>query len=192
MSTTSKTQAERDVAASIEHQERIAAKRRVLEDAQVATESQIIQAVRRLWLAGHLTAPELYGIFQQCRANAMPGFSAAWCTALGVSQQLMYQHARNVPNGPLGTWEGDAPLPTQAVCPPRGQSVVYVLYDQASVPCYVGSSEQFRDRLKAHVRDGKPVVRWRAYPCPDRAAAYEMEGRLLREHMPYLNLRRGA
>lgn len=62
-----------------------------------------------------------------------------------------------------------------------------MLFDEANVPCYVGSTKRLSDRLRQHKKDGKPFVRWQAHPCRDRDHAYELEVRLLEQHLPYLN-----
>ena len=108
-------------------------------------------------------------------------------------------------NGPHGSWTNYDPRWSDSLpdwisatpsddnpMPPRGQSVVYILYDGSSTPCYVGSSGDFPARLKWHLKNGKPVVVWIAYPCDSREAAYALEDRLLKQYMPYLNKKRGA
>jgi predicted GIY-YIG superfamily endonuclease len=67
---------------------------------------------------------------------------------------------------------------------------VYVLFDAAGEPCYIGSTQNFRERARVH-RTGIAYERWVAYPCTDREAAYELETRLLKEHKPYRNKKRG-
>lgn len=111
---------------------------------------------------------------------------------------------KHVPTGPHGSWTNYDPhwhdsLPDWIDCvpsdenpmPPRGQAVLYVLYDAFSTPCYVGSTGNFPARLRWHLNDGKPVTVWSAFPCASRAAAYALEDRLLKQHMPYLNKKRG-
>ena len=58
-------------------------------------------------------------------------------------------------------------------------------------PLYVGSTHVFAERVKRHYIDGKPVKFWQAYLCSDREAAYQMEDRLLKEHMPVMNRKAG-
>lgn len=87
-------------------------------------------------------------------------------------------------------WSGTFPLQKGEEWPPKGAFVVYVLFDSEGVVCYVGSTKQFNQRMKAHVRDGKRFVRWQAWSCTDRQAAYAMESRFLQQHRPYYNKRR--
>lgn len=98
---------------------------------------------------------------------------------------------RAPPNGPEGTYVGVAPLPGDDVAPLEGTPVVYVLFDEDNEPCYVGSTQNLRARLNAHLTNGKQFVRWQAYPCASREDAYVLEERLLVERMPRLNRRRG-
>jgi hypothetical protein len=93
---------------------------------------------------------------------------------------------RHVPNSPDGTWHGTWPLHGGSF-PSYGMCVVYVLYDHANAPCYVGSTQNLKVRLKWHAGDGKAFRQWTAFRCADRAAAYALEDRLLAEHKPYLN-----
>ncbi len=95
------------------------------------------------------------------------------------------------PNGPAGSWFGECPLNDGEPLPPKWTCVVYVLFDHENVPCYVGSTNQFRQRVKRHAYDGKRFVRWVAYPCADREAAFDLEVKLLAEHKPYLNVKAG-
>lgn len=98
--------------------------------------------------------------------------------------------ARAVPNGPSGhSWVGTAPLGRLVPIPSYGMSVVYVLYDALGEPIYLGSTEYFQVRLETHLREGKPVASWMAYPCPNRAAAYELEDHLLATHKLPLNVK---
>lgn len=110
-----------------------------------------------------------------------------------------------VPTGPHGSWTNydpswDPNLPERVFCtptienpmPPPGQAVVYVLYDSTGTPCYVGSSGDFPARLRWHMKKGKPVVVWRAFPCSSREEAYALEDRLLKQNKPYLNKKAGA
>lgn len=183
-----------DLQASLQHLTLLAGRRERLEFAQLDTEDQILQSVGRLFRAGILAAHDLLPIYQELRAitppeasrHSRPSLHVRWVDSVGLNSSEMRSAVKNAPNGPQG-WEGDAPLGPFEICPPRGVSVVYVLFDETSEPCYVGSTKTFRDRLKVHLRDGKPAVRWVAYPCASRAHAYLLEDRLLRQHMPYMN-----
>jgi hypothetical protein len=122
-----------------------------------------------------------------------------------TAMDLWVADLKHVPIGPHGSWTNYDPhwhdsLPNwvsytpseENPLPRRGQSVVYVFYDTANTPCYVGSTGDFPKRLKWHLKDRKPVVVWIAFPCSSRDAAYALEDCLLKQHMPYLNKRRGA
>lgn len=91
---------------------------------------------------------------------------------------------------PDGTWRGEWPLAGSDSLPANGACVVYVLYDTPNEPCYVGSTQNIRARLKRHRMDGKEFAWWSAFGCADREAAYRLEERLLSEWQPYLNRKR--
>lgn len=174
----------------LEHIRRLSAKRQRLELAQVDAELQFCQHAAREWSAGRLDYAELYRLYRTFRELALSGFGQRWVAAVGITAAEMYHRGRHLPNSTDGqSWVGVAPLPPGDTCPPAGVSVVYVLYDAELVPCYIGSTGGFRDRLKQHLKDGKPAARWVAYPCDSREAAYVLEDRLLREHKPYCNRR---
>lgn len=94
------------------------------------------------------------------------------------------RHEQNAGHGWTGTY-GDAG--TSFPRPPKGQSVVYVLFDASAEPIYVGSTQDLAGRLKAHWRDGKPVAYWRAVPYSTREEAYAAEDAMLREVKPEMN-----
>jgi hypothetical protein len=87
-----------------------------------------------------------------------------------------------------GSWVGEWPLPDSAARPPKGQSVVYVLYGKRDRAVYVGSTDNFQVRMKAHQAGGKRWNSWTAFPCADREEAYEVEAEYLDEYMPQLNV----
>jgi hypothetical protein len=177
--------------------------------AQVDAEEQVLHRAGRDYAAGRLTIESLQALYKRYRdlvwREASPGrreyysrapFSWLWNQNVPVrSDQLPHfvkradTARRHEPNGPHGSWEGEYPI-GYAPRPPDGQSVVYVLFDHANVPCYVGSTKNFKYRIKTHARD-KKFARWAAYPCEDRESAFELEERLLAEHKPYLNKRVG-
>lgn len=86
-----------------------------------------------------------------------------------------------------GMWSGPWPLAYETNYPPRQQSVVYALFDSDDLVVYVGSSENFRERLKQHRKDGKIFSSWTAHPCETRDEAYRVEAEFLQGHMPILN-----
>ena len=162
--------------------------------AQLAAEEQFLTHVARLREAGSLSEAELaliYGSYADCAA---PGYMKRWKAAIPVSaarlQRLLRSPGRGAPNMPDGTWRGAWPLAEDAPLPPAGACVVYVLYDAANEPCYVGSSQNLRARLRSHKTAGKEFAWWTAFACADRETAYRLEERLRSEYQPYLNKKR--
>lgn len=177
---------------TIQHIELINTKLCRLLTAQAQAENQLIHRVASDYNAGRIGEREVYEIYIRVKPMTIEGFGTRWNVSFSgrLSTRRIRSVVLNLPDSD-GNWRGTCPLPSRDSSPPTGQSVVYVLFDAENVPCYVGSTEDFRPRLKAHLRDGKPVVRWLAYPCADREAAYVLETRLLRERKPYLNRRVG-
>lgn len=177
---------------SLQHVGLVSAKRARLEAAQLDAEDQLFLQVAREYHDGVLGEDDLSDFIEENRCLFLPGWTKRWDDSgvgRSVASLLGRRRYRKVaePNGPHGTWVGTCPV--SGPVPRFGQSVVYVLFDGDNVPCYVGSTGEFKNRLKWHVRDGKPVVFWTAYPCPDREAAYQLEEQLLQKHKPYLNKR---
>lgn len=137
----------------------------------------------------------LASAYYQYREVADQGFSHLWDSILPVPAARVVAYARSrpqrSPNGYDGSWSGPYPFATGPT-PGDATSVAYVLLDAEQVVAYVGSTGGFRGRMNQHARDGKRFTHWRAYPCRDRQAAYDLEARLIRELQPYLNkTRRG-
>lgn len=178
--------------ATLQHVGLLATKRRRLQEAQIEAERQLLRRIAQDYLGGALTFDQLQGVYREYRDVADSGFSLRWNQEVPVRHDELVATRPKAPNGPGGEWwSGVVPLGSQASAPPHRQSVVYVLYDGANSPCYVGSTDHFRARLKRHCKDGKPVAAWMAYPVESRADAYALEDRLLKEHKPYLNKRAG-
>lgn len=137
---------------------------------------------------GTLSLEQLSVIYNRIRGCKLVGFSKRWNANAGVKSVHLYRDPRFECNAGKGVWRGSSPLGLKDQAPRKGVFIVYILFDHDANPCYVGSTGDFRTRLKAHRRD-KPVRWWTAYECPDRQGAYAMEKRLLQEHMPYLNRR---
>lgn len=91
---------------------------------------------------------------------------------------------RHEPNDD-GTWSGPWPMTYDTNYPPRLQPVVYVLFND-NTPVYVGSTANFRERMKQHHRD-KKWTRWTAHPCSTRDEAYRVEAAFLEVFQPALN-----
>jgi hypothetical protein len=163
-----------------------------LKRAQASAEEQIIHRIACDYRTGNVGIETVYALYQKLKATAVSGFPFRW--SLGMPDEAhatrirhtVYRKVRHQPDAD-GNWRGIYPLEPAERFPRTGTSVVYVLFDDANVPCYVGSTSDFRGRSKAHRKEGKAFVCWLAYPCADREAAYALEDRLLREHKPYLN-----
>lgn len=180
-----------------------------LRDRQYDAEQQFLYRLSTLYALKLFTIEDLWRISERyAPAYFLPEWEERWAEtdlpALDTLMDLWTESLKYTPNGPGGSWTNydprwDENLPDWISCtpaddnpmPPRGQSVVYVLYDGTGTPCYVGSTGDFSARLKWHLKDRKPVVVWKAFPCEDREAAYLLEDRLLKEHLPYLNKKVG-
>lgn len=197
-------------AATRDHIVAISQKRDALAEKQWEAEDAFLCRVKTLYNEGIFRLSDLRDLAEKwAPCFFLKEWEIRWfeagLPAVETLMDLWVASLKHTPTGPHGSWTNYDPawddhLPTwvsytasdENPMPPRGQSVVYILYDGASTPCYVGSSLDFSARLKWHLKDGKPVVVWVAYPCADRDAAYALEDRLLKQHMPYLNKKRGA
>lgn len=175
-------------AATAQHLELLSRKRLRLEEAQREATSQYVLAVARAYASGEIGDVELHDAYMHLREISLPGFSTQWRDAGLPQSNVLKLMARRAPRDE--PWSGTFPLKAGEEWPPKGAFVVYVLFDAEGVVCYVGSTKHFNNRMKAHVRDGKAFVRWQAWSCVDRQAAYEMESRFLQQHRPYYNKRR--
>lgn len=184
--------------ATAAHIERIRAKRDRLEVAQRDAEASLLVSIRRAWESAEIDLEGLYALYNQFRDLSDPGYGKRWNAAMPISHgslrnahsDLLYRRQpRWQANGSHGSYHGVWPLGENDPRPMNGECVVYVLYDAASRPCYVGSTQGFYYRMKAHWADGKVFERWVAFVCDDRDAAYKLEDGLLKEHTPYLNRR---
>ncbi|MEV0616112.1 GIY-YIG nuclease family protein [Nonomuraea sp. NPDC050404] len=178
------------------HLDLIRRKLEKLQAAQLDAERQVLHRIGRDYVAGLLTEDDLHGLCQRYRETVVhlkrPGWSKLWDEAVPFKSSTLtnFWVIRRYRQNEDGAWSGEGHLDQRAPRPRDGQAVVYVLFDDENVPCYVGSTEKFKQRIGTHRRDdGKSFVRWIAYPCPDREAAYVLEDRLLKEHKPYLNRR---
>lgn len=158
-----------------------------LKDARANSVRQLAHRIHQDYAAGIITTADLLVARQLLRAGGA-GWSGEW-QAVGLpGPQWIRAVLASEPNAPAGSWQGTGAYATpDNPMPPNGRSVVYVLYDHDNQPCYLGSSEQFRTRLRVHIKDGKPVKSWSAFPCRDRDDAYRLEFELLQSHKPYLN-----
>lgn len=175
------------LAATLQHIRLIQDKENRLAAARAEAMEQAIHRIATEYRAGSLTYEHLCTAMVAIRAIRHQGAMKRWDQVVGVPWKRLAHYAKRLPNGPEGSWVGEYPIPLDAPIPIYGVSVVYVLFDEANEPCYVGSTNKFSPRLTAHEKDGKRFVRWQAHPCEDRDHAYRLEDRLLRQHKPYLN-----
>lgn len=188
--------------ATVQHLRLLHAKVERLNELRRQAEDQLIHRVAVDYQAGRITVDQVYALYQTCRGIVLPartvngrkcpGFGTRWDDAVPTElrKQRLPGTTKHRPD-PDGNWRGTYPLVEGVRYPPYGVNVVYVLYDADNNPCYVGSTSQFRGRLDWHHRDGKRFTSWLAHPCDSREEAYQLEERLLNEHKPYLNRKRG-
>ena len=167
----------------------IEAKQDRLADARRNALHQVLHRIGSDYNTCNLTHRELCLAFLAVREQKLRGAMNAWDEIVGISSKRLIQLAKQLPNGPEGSWIGEYPILATAPRPITGIPVVYVLFDDANEPCYVGSTDKFSARMNAHAKSGKHFVRWQAHPCDDRDHAYRLEDRLLKRHKPYLNLK---
>lgn len=172
---------------TLQHIENLYDRAEMLTERRLDAEEQMLHRASAAFRTGRLDAVGLYEIYEQYKALQIPGRMARWNAVMPIKWQQMHNAVRWQPNEMTGTWSGTWPLSDRDHRPAPRVSVVYVLFDAHNEPIYVGSTADFRIRLKAHAKDGKPFVRWQAYPSADREAAYLLEDRLLRERKPRLN-----
>lgn len=175
------------LAATLQHIRLIQEKEARLANARQEALAQVLHRIGSDYRTGHLAPEQLFAAFLEIRTLEMSGRMRMWDEIVGMSWQRLIQLGKQLPNGPEGSWVGEYPIPADAPRPIYGISVVYVLFDEANQPCYVGSTNKLSARLNAHKKDGKRFVRWQAHHCGDREHAYRLEDRLLRQHKPYLN-----
>lgn len=183
------TNTEPAYAATMQHVVLLAEKQVRLAEAQLAAEEQLLQAVSRETKLGKVTWHELRDLYRVLRDCRSPRLLQRWRAMLPDPATIEHRaNAIEEHGDPQAEyWAGSYPYLPGGNVPGRFTCVVYILFDDANVPCYVGSTHTFKDRLGVHARDGKPFVRWQAHRCRDREHAYEVETRFLQQHKPYLN-----
>lgn len=179
------------IATTVDHIEQILEKENKLRATREDAENQVFYALGHAYRSGDINFRELHAQYLRFRAMNIPGFGGRWDANVGISTIDMTLRGRCLPNGPEGTWVGRWPMTLRESFPAPGYSVVYVLFDEANEPCYVGSTNRFRTRLNEHDKAGKEFANWQAYPCDTREHAYQLEERLLKQHLPKLNLKIG-
>lgn len=175
------------VESTLQHIRLIQEKEQRLAEARKGALAQALQRIGSDYRTGRITQHQLCTALVAIQGLEMSGRMNAWDEIVGVSWKRLAQMAKQLPNGPEGSWVGEYPMAVDAPRPIYGVSVVYVLFDEANEPVYVGSTEQFSPRMTAHKKSGKRFVRWQAHPCRDREHAYRLEDRLLKQHKPRLN-----
>ncbi|MEU4967828.1 GIY-YIG nuclease family protein [Streptomyces smyrnaeus] len=175
------------VSSTLQHIRLIQEKEARLAEARTTALDQLLHRIGSDWRTGRLTLPQLCLALDEVRGLRMSGRLGAWDKVVGVPWRRLVQVAKQLPNGPEGSWVGEYPIPADAPRPIYGTPVVYVLFDEVNEPCYVGSTEKLSPRLTAHEKSGKRFVRWQAHPCEDREHAYRLEDRLLKQHLPRMN-----
>lgn len=181
------------LAATAGHIDLVQSKLEKLRDARDDSWAQLLTMVARQYLAGEVNSTQLQQFYRDMRESYGPGWTRVWDAQMPKSvsgNRLAHVAARDrriAEQRNTPSWSGEFPIDAQDA-PLAGISVVYVLFDKTGVPAYIGSTQTFRERMKAH-RSIRPkhFARWIAYRCDDREAAYELEVRLLRENLPYLN-----
>lgn len=179
------------MASSLQHLELLRRKQAKLAEATREAFVQMLHRIGTSHRCGELTDAQLARLFTRVQEERFAGVVALWDASVAISYRKMQTLVAQLPNGPEGSWVGEQPLSVHSPAPAPGASVVYVLFDAANEPVYVGSTKNFRSRLREHHRDGKTFARWQAHPCRDREHAYRLEDRLLREHLPQLNRKAG-
>lgn len=168
-------------AATLEHIQLIADKLHAVQArlgaAKSESEQQLLHRVASDYAAGRLSDRDLCVVYDTFRAASGPGHTTVWNALVPVHaagvKHLKTRFAR-VDRCAARSWSGEYPFDYHAT-PPNDFCVVYILFDEGNIPCYVGSTKNFTKRLNTHDRDGKAFVRWMAHPCADREAAYLLE-----------------
>lgn len=187
-----------ELAASVQHLELLSESIAKIEErlsrlkmARAQTLDQIAVASKRV--THEWSTVEMLDLYE--RLNC-PGLFTAWKAAglphpsrMRADSEAIRRNASNDPAS--GGWVGEFNWHEYVVIPgphpPNWTPVVYVLYAADCTPIYCGSTEHFKQRLKAHAREGKEFVAWRAVRCADREQAYVLEDQLLKQSCPPLN-----
>lgn len=186
------TTLEREYAATEQHLDLLVAKRDKLNALIIQAEEQFALSVYREWQSGALTWDDLNDAYEKLRTNGISNFSRRWAAAGLPKGDQIRRNVRFNPTPQGGYWHGRYPWSTKDTgIPPKEANVVYVLFDDDLNAIYVGSTQQFTNRMRRHYLDGKPFTSWVAHPCDSREHAYELEDRFLKQYKPSLNVKRG-
>lgn len=174
--------------ATEQHIRLIQAKRVTLDQALLDAEAQYIVSVARAFEAGQVTWSELVRAYRVVKDGGIPGYGTRWQSVIPYTPQHMNRMAALTG---IEEWSGQGMnVHLDPGRPPKGAFVVYILFDEVNHPVYVGSTGSFASRMSHHRRD-KVWASWVAHRCEDRAHAYEVEDRFLRQYLPGVN-RQGA
>jgi hypothetical protein len=182
-------------AATLEHCDRIRHRMNRLTETFDESMGQLLSCAARDYRAGDLALDDLVELYARVKDLGGPGFTRLWNKYMNVPAGAIQGHVRrrevHRPNGQGGHfWCGPYPYEIDAPRPSKGTAVVYVLYDRANEPVYVGSSGDFGARMRSHHRV-KDFTWWMAYPCESREAAYLLEDGLLAARKLRLNVKAG-
>ncbi len=180
------------LAATASHIDLVQAKLDKLATVKADSWEQILIAAARLYRSDGLTTAHLLQLHRDMKLSYGGGFTKVWNRVMPIqSNQLPHVAARDrriAEEQRRQSWYGTFPLDGSYTVPSKGVSCVYILFDRADVPAYIGSTEQFRTRMGSHRRERPGAfLRWICYTCESREAAYQLEEKLLRENLPYLN-----
>jgi hypothetical protein len=163
----------------------------LLEQQRVRAEEGLFAALGHDYRMGRITKEQLVDVYRSVRPYLSNGFSVRWEERIPVpfrwiqgAAKLANMSRMNGPNG--ASWTGVWPPERNAPAPLAGTPVVYVLYDAAGEPIYLGSSKNLRNRLKVHSRE-RDFAAWIAVPCASREAAFLTEDYHLRTRPPSQN-----
>jgi hypothetical protein len=183
---------DRPFSATEQHIALLATKRKRLEAAQLEAETQLFFSVAREFNAGFLSWAGLAELYDRTLGSYLPGFTKRWRLVLphpiSHIRAMAEKEARGDFDRDIESWSGHFPFQEADRLPPPGTCLTYVLFDEARRPCYVGSTFDFRTRVRAHAKRGVRWSTWQAFRCRDRDHAYEVEERFLQQHKPYLNI----
>lgn len=163
-----------------------------LEEVKRESWEQLLTTVARLHRQGRLSTAQLLAFSREMHDSYGPGYSRVWDRNIAIPvkklRHVVAREERAALDRARPHWSGAWPLSEHDPAPSFGVPGVYVLFDRDGVPAYIGSTETFRPRMTVHKRNHPGAFdRWVFYVCEDREAAYELEVRLLREKLPYLN-----
>ena len=177
--------------AALDQIARIQRERQQLLEAALDTEVKLLATVQADYAAGRIEDTDLLNVYAAYRQVGHHGFSKRWDTIVTVPSRELKHAVKTPPNGPRRHMGRRFSAPGSPTCaPPASKPVTFVLYGSDGRPCYVGHTDNFRSRMRR--LKGIPARTWRAYPHTDKAAARQLQRRLLDQYKPHLNESTGA